>query len=109
MRLGVYWTGMTATHHADLHDRLRRFERRLPRFGARSPQWLRGASSWIRAPLAVLLIVGGCFGFLPVLGFWMIPLGLVLLALDVPFLSRPVVRTSNRIEAWWTGRPSGRP
>ena len=26
----------------------------------------------------MLLIVGGSFGFLPVLGFWMIPLGLLI-------------------------------
>src|SRR5215467_15648034 len=30
---------------------------------------------------------GGVFGFLPVLGFWMFPLGLVLLADDVPPLT----------------------
>jgi hypothetical protein len=29
---------------------------------------------------------------LPVLGFWMVPLGLALLAIDVPFLRGPFVR-----------------
>ena len=38
----------------------------------------------IRAVLGILFVVGGVFGFLPVLGFWMIPVGLVLIALDVP-------------------------
>ncbi len=36
--------------------------------------------------LGLLLMLGGVFGFLPVLGFWMVPLGLAVAALDVvPF------------------------
>ena len=31
---------------------------------------------WYRHSIAVLLIIGGLLGFLPVLGFWMLPLGL---------------------------------
>ena len=31
----------------------------------------------------LLLMAGGVFGFLPVLGFWMIPLGIAVAALDV--------------------------
>ena len=38
-------------------------------------------------------MVGGVFGFLPVLGFWMLPLGAALIALDLPF-------TRKRIEKW---------
>ena len=57
---------------------------------------LRRASAWgrlkipfeIRAVLGVLFVIGGIFGFLPILGFWMIPVGLVLIALDVPPLRR---------------------
>ena len=37
----------------------------------------------LRLPLGVLLIVGGVLGFLPILGFWMIPLGFAVAALDV--------------------------
>ena len=36
-----------------------------------------------RLILGLLLIVGGIFGFLPVLGFWMIPLGVAVAALDI--------------------------
>ena len=36
----------------------------------------------------LLFVAGGIFGFLPVLGFWMVPVGLVLIALDVPPLRR---------------------
>ncbi|WP_293949905.1 PGPGW domain-containing protein [Sneathiella sp.] len=34
------------------------------------------------------LIIGGIFGFLPILGFWMIPLGLLVLSADYPFARR---------------------
>ncbi|MFD1194048.1 hypothetical protein ACFQ3C_05155 [Seohaeicola saemankumensis] len=37
----------------------------------------------VRLVLGLLLIAGGFLGFLPVLGFWMIPLGLGVAALDV--------------------------
>lgn len=37
----------------------------------------------LRLVVGLLLILGGVFGFLPVLGFWMIPLGLGVAALDV--------------------------
>jgi hypothetical protein len=48
--------------------------------------------SWfpIRFPIALLLIVGGIFSFLPVLGIWMLPLGLLLLAIDLPVLRGPI-------------------
>jgi len=45
-----------------------------------------------RIPLAIGLMIGGLFGFLPVIGFWMLPLGLALLAIDLPFLRRPLAR-----------------
>jgi hypothetical protein len=34
--------------------------------------------------------VGGLFSFLPVLGFWMLPAGLLLLAVDLPVLRGPI-------------------
>ena len=46
-----------------------------------------------RVALGSGLIVGGIFGFLPVLGFWMIPLGLAFIALDIPW-------TRHRIHRW---------
>lgn len=47
----------------------------------------------LHSALGALLIVGGVFGFLPILGFWMIPLGAAFIALDVPPLRR-------RLLAW---------
>jgi hypothetical protein len=46
-----------------------------------------------RLILGVLLMIGGLFAFLPVLGLWMLPLGFAIAALDVkPFM----VRMRNR-------------
>lgn len=52
----------------------------------------RGAAV-IRLPVAVLLIIGSLLSFLPVLGLWMLPVGLLLLAVDLPIL-RPFVTTA---------------
>lgn len=38
----------------------------------------------VRSVLGVFFIAGGLVGFLPILGFWMIPVGAALIALDVP-------------------------
>jgi hypothetical protein len=40
----------------------------------------------------VLLIVGGLLFFLPILVIEMLPVGLMLVAIDVPFLRGPVAR-----------------
>ena len=45
--------------------------------------WLREpGQKWLRLPTGTLLIMGGFFSFLPVLGLWMLPLGIALLAED---------------------------
>jgi hypothetical protein len=44
----------------------------------------------VRIPVGVLLILGGVFSFLPGLGIWMLPLGLPLMASDVPSLRKRV-------------------
>jgi hypothetical protein len=52
----------------------------------------------VRIPLALLLILGGVFSFLPILGIWMLPLGLAVLAIDVPPLKAPVANTLVRLQ-----------
>lgn len=58
----------------------------------------------VRVPLAVLLLLGGFAGFLPILGFWMAPLGLMLLAVDIPALrpavSAGIVIIRRRLDIW---------
>jgi hypothetical protein len=72
-------------------EKIRRMNRRfLVRVRRRVPPGLRLVAG-------LLLILGGVLGFLPVLGFWMIPLGLGVAALDV----KPLLQ-------WARGRKDGR-
>jgi hypothetical protein len=65
----------------------------VPKPIARALQALRHPDArWLRIPVGLLCVVGGIFSFLPVLGIWMLPLGLLLIAYDVPFLREPVGR-----------------
>ncbi|MBB2204887.1 hypothetical protein [Gluconacetobacter takamatsuzukensis] len=83
----------------DEHDRL------VHMALARVPARLRDAIHWLRVPsrrlprllAGCLLIVGGLLSFLPILGIWMLPLGLILLAEDVALLRRGVDRLITRI------------
>jgi hypothetical protein len=76
-----------------LRTAFKRLEGELPERAGRTLRWLRHpASRWVRIPAGVLLTLGGIFSFLPLLGAWMLPLGLLLLASDVPFLRVPVSR-----------------
>ena len=54
----------------------------------------------LRIGLGTVLIGGGVLGFLPVLGFWMIPLGLLVLSVDLPF----VRRWRRQLTVWWHRR-----
>jgi hypothetical protein len=45
-----------------------------------------------------LLILGGLLGFLPLLGFWMIPLGFSLLAMDFPVVRRLILRCMTALK-----------
>ena len=42
----------------------------------------------VRIALGILLVLGGVFGILPILGFWMVPLGLLILSLDFQWARR---------------------
>jgi hypothetical protein len=92
----------------DFHALLHRFEERLPEWIARKSRALREprARLW-RIPTAGLLIVCGFLGFLPILGFWMVPLGLILLAVDLPALQPPLARLLHWIESKWPAASQG--
>jgi hypothetical protein len=90
-------------------DRMAAADARLDRQFARISRQVpasRGFLDWvrkprmhlIRIPLALLLLVGGIFSFLPILGLWMLPLGLLVLAVDIPPLRRPVGDTIVRLQ-----------
>ena len=61
------------------------------------------------------LIACGLLGFLPVVGFWMLPLGLAVLAIDWPLAGRAlrqVMRAAWRLRRAWRsamGRPNPPP
>ena len=87
---------------ARLDRRFERFQKELPEPASGLVRWLRAPSSrWVRIPLGVLLIIGGLLSILPILGVWMVPLGALLLAQDVPFLRRPVGRALVWLERQW--------
>lgn len=67
---------------------------RARHFYNRSIRWvIRHVPPGGRTLLGVVLIVGGMLGFLPVLGFWMLPLGVGVVLLDVTLVRR-----------WWRRR-----
>jgi hypothetical protein len=53
---------------------------------------------WLRTCAGVLLILGSLLSILPIFGLWMLPIGLVLLAEDVPVLRRIVDRILEWVE-----------
>src|SRR5262245_35037789 len=50
----------------------------------------------VRSIVGILLMIGGVVGFLPILGFWMIPAGLALIALDIPAMRRRFLEWARR-------------
>ena len=92
--------------HQRVRDpRLRRLLRTLPRPVRRSYTWLiRPEAKWVRLPLSLALIVGGIFGFLPVLGLWMLPIGVLLLGKDIPPVRRAALHALGKAQCWWGAR-----
>jgi hypothetical protein len=52
--------------------------------------------SGVRSLVGLLFLAGGTLGFLPILGFWMVPAGLALIALDLPPLRRRLLAWIDR-------------
>jgi hypothetical protein len=75
--------------------------------------WHLPKSRPIRIGLGISLVACGLLGFLPVLGFWMLPLGFLVLSVDIPI----VRRWRRQVTVWWhrrggktdAGSPSGVP
>ena len=74
----------------------------LPGWACHTLIWLREPSRWaVRIVAALLLVLGGLLAFLPVLGLWMLPLGLIVISQDLPFLQRPLLHVFH-----WADRRS---
>jgi len=57
-----------------------------------------------RIIVGVACVIGGVLGFLPVLGFWMIPLGLLILSVDFPAVRAWRRKQEIRLGRWWQRR-----
>jgi hypothetical protein len=94
-------------------DRLQRLFDRLPKRIRTTVRWLRRPSARpVRAVAGVLLVGGAFLSILPVFGLWMAPLGLMLLAEDIPALRRARDRALEWIEHrrphWFARAEAGR-
>jgi hypothetical protein len=96
--------------HGEVDWRLERLINRLPKRVRSAVRLGRQPSGrWVRIPTGILLTFGGALGFLPVVGFWMVPLGLALLAEDVPLLRALRSRILDWVEHHhpnWVGHDS---
>ena len=85
------------------------WDARVERGLVHAPDRLRSAVRWLRAPsrfwlrliAGILLIVGGFLAILPIFGSWMLPLGLALIADDVPWLKVRLEQAARWIERMW--------
>lgn len=77
-------------------------EQELPDRVTRAIEWLRDPKSrWVRFPIGLLFMAASFFWFLPVLGVEFFPIGLMLIAQDIPFLRRPVGKLLLWLESMW--------
>ena len=94
-----------------LQRQFARLRRDYPRAGAMLHRISRPGWALVRVPVGVLFILGGLLAILPIFGLWMIPVGLLLLAVDVPWLRRPVsgalIRLRRRAETFRNRRRKG--
>lgn len=82
----------------DLDTELDRLQERLPHRVSRLMRKVRSpAAARYRIPAGVALTAGGIVGFLPIVGFWMLPLGLAVIAQDVPVMRPPLARLLARV------------
>ena len=59
---------------------------------------------FLRITLGLALIAGGLVGFLPVLGFWMLPLGFLVLSIDFPPVRRFRRYATVKLGDWFKAR-----
>jgi hypothetical protein len=76
----------------------------------RSVEWGdRRVPTGLRSVVGVQLMAGGVLGFLPVLGFWMLPIGLTFIDLDIPPLRRRLLAWLKRRDVRSPGHSGDRP
>ena len=89
-------------------------EREVPKWMVRPIRWLHSSRSRLyRIPIGLLLIACGIVGFLPIIGYEFIPIGILVLAQDIPFLRRPagklilsLLEKWRKLKEWWKQKRS---
>ncbi len=94
----------TARKNARFNRQIAMIERRLPRMASTLRFLTKPQLRLVRIPVAVVLILGSFLAILPVFGLWMMPVGLILLAIDVPPLKGPVASTIIKLRRRLTRR-----
>jgi hypothetical protein len=93
---------MAATS-AEWDNRIGHLIAKLPSWSGIALYWMLAPSRhWIRIPAALDFLLCGAFAPIPLIGVWMLPIGLVLLGEDVPWLKAPMERTAQCAERIWT-------
>jgi Putative transmembrane protein (PGPGW) len=90
-------TSLAPTGRAEISSQRPIRRPRIPLFGRElaMPQ-----SRKLRIVIGMLLVIFGVLGFLPVLGFWMVPLGILILSYEFA----TVRRFRRRSVVWWERR-----
>jgi len=55
---------------------------------------------WLRITIGIAFVLGGILSFLPILGLWMLPVGLLVLSQDVPTVRRWRRRSEVKWARW---------
>ena len=77
----------------DFDEEMDRLQGHMPDWAGRNFDRLRRPEAvWVRVPAGIALVGGGVLSFLPVLGLWMLPVGVALLACDVRPMQPPLAR-----------------
>ncbi|TDR89314.1 hypothetical protein [Enterovirga rhinocerotis] len=92
-----------------MDDRAEAWDRRIAGLLRRLPARVSARIVWLRHPdrrllrltAGILLVIGGCLSILPVLGIWMLPLGLALIAEDSPGLKPRLESAARFCERLW--------
>ena len=90
---------MSPDHRAEMSPEIDD-QQRSPRITVFGRDFAMPRSRAARVAIGVALILGGILGFLPILGFWMIPAGLLVLSYEFAF----VRRWRRRVVIWWGHR-----
>lgn len=65
-------------------------------------------SPYKRILIGALFIVGGCLSILPIFGVWMLPLGLLILSIDVALVRRWRRKSEVKWVRWRARRRAGK-